>query len=194
MSVWQSTAQRVRVRQSGIASDQDAFVARFEHETMPLLGRLYAAATQLTSDRSAAGNLVQETYLRAFEAFRSNAATMSGDTWLFRLLADTAPEASIEQPPPHPAPAHQPLPLKSLERLSDREVKAALRQLPRSTAIVVHLSDVEDFSLQQIADIMHLPLPTVASRLRLGRRRLVFLPRMAASAATKRSAERPSPV
>ncbi|MGW1884164.1 sigma-70 family RNA polymerase sigma factor [Streptomyces sp. NPDC001970] len=136
-----------------------------------------SAATQMTRDRADAGDLVQETYLRAFDAFGSLAGTTSHKTWLVRFLADTALGAGVErQRPPRPTlRVHRTLPVRALERLSDREVKAALRQLPRSVAIVVHLADVEDFTHREIAEILGIPQSTVASRLRHGRRRLLLL-------------------
>ncbi|MFJ6944826.1 sigma-70 family RNA polymerase sigma factor [Streptomyces wuyuanensis] len=175
------------------APDPAELVARFERDAMPFLGELYTAATQMTRDSAAAENLVQETYLRAFDAFGSFAGT-NLKTWLFRILADVALGARDKPGSPplptslagqggretpgeqHPSTRPYQMPkAQALERLPDHEVQAALRQLPRTLAIVVHLADVEDFSRKEIADILGIPPSTAASRLRQGRRRLLML-------------------
>lgn len=161
---------------------------------MPFLDQLYAAAMQLTRDRAATEDLVQETYLRAFDAF----ATCGGQTglkaWLFRILADTelGPRTEQQRPRhvssstkrPHrrlQAAKHPTFPVpptahgQALGRLPDHELKAALQQFPRQFAIVVHLADVEDFSPQQIAGILAIAPNTATSRLHQGRQRLLRL-------------------
>ncbi|MGW1886918.1 sigma-70 family RNA polymerase sigma factor [Streptomyces sp. NPDC001970] len=161
---------------------------------MPFLDRLYAAATQMTCDRADADNLVQQTYLRAFDAFGSFAERTSLKVWLFRILADTALGASGERQRPQgsdsstgragcrlPGERHPRFPVprtpraQALDRLPDRDVRATLRQLPRELAIVVYLADVEDFPPAEVADVLGISPSTATSRLHHGRQRLLRL-------------------
>ncbi|MGW2939758.1 sigma-70 family RNA polymerase sigma factor [Streptomyces sp. NPDC001156] len=155
----------------------------------PFIDRLYAAAVQMTRDRGDAEDLIQETYRRAFDAFGSFAWKTNLRMWLFQVLADSVLDACGEPQPPlrsssppgrpvgrlaettHPTlQVPQTAEAQALGRLSDHEVKAALRQLPRKLTIVVHLADVEDFSHMEIAEILRIPPSTARSRLHYGRR------------------------
>jgi RNA polymerase sigma-70 factor (ECF subfamily) len=159
----------------------EARFARFEREAMPFLDRLYSAATRMACDRADADDLVQQTYLRAFRAFDSFPEGISPKVWLFRTLADTALGARGERNRPCGVPGEQvPAPsgrkvlaAQALERLSDAEVSAALRQLPAEVRIVVHLADAEDFPPADIAEILRIPTSTARSRLRHGRNLLL---------------------
>jgi RNA polymerase sigma-70 factor (ECF subfamily) len=53
---------------------------------------------------------------------------------------------------------------------TDDEVKNALEELPESFRIPVLLSDVEEFSYKEIAEILDVPIGTVMSRLHRGRK------------------------
>ncbi|MET8331145.1 sigma-70 family RNA polymerase sigma factor [Streptomyces sp. NPDC005181] len=173
------------------APDPAELVVLFEREALPFIDRLYAAALQMTRDRGDAEELIQKTYLRAFDAFGSFARSTSLKFWLFRLLADTALDACGERQCPSRSGSPMGRPLRRLSgekrptlhvpqtaeaqalgRLPDHEVKAALQQLPRALAIVVHLADIEDFSHMEIAEILRIPPSTAKSRLHHARRRL----------------------
>jgi RNA polymerase sigma-70 factor (ECF subfamily) len=56
--------------------------------------------------------------------------------------------------------------------LLEREIVAALDELPEEFRLAVVLSDVEELSYREIADIMGCPIGTVMSRLYRGRRLL----------------------
>ncbi len=56
--------------------------------------------------------------------------------------------------------------------MPDASVTSALRQLPGEFRMTVYLADVEGFSYQEIAEIMHCLVGTVMSRLHRGRDRL----------------------
>ena len=56
--------------------------------------------------------------------------------------------------------------------MSASEIKSALDELPEDYRMAVVLSDVEELSYKEIADIMGCPIGTVMSRLHRGRRLL----------------------
>jgi len=53
------------------AETDEQRAARFEQDAMPLLDQLYGAALRMTRNAQDAEDLVQETYLKAFSAFKS---------------------------------------------------------------------------------------------------------------------------
>ncbi|MED7828599.1 sigma-70 family RNA polymerase sigma factor [Streptomyces chiangmaiensis] len=171
------------------APDPAELVELFQRVAMPFIDRLYAAAVQMTRDRRDAEDLIQETYLRAFDAFGSLTWQTDPRMWLFRVLADTACDACGERQRParSSSPTRRPIgrlsgtgrptlhvpqtaQAQALGRLSDHAVKVALQQLPLKLAIVVYLAYVEDFSHVEIAEILSIPASTAKSRLHYGRR------------------------
>jgi RNA polymerase sigma-70 factor (ECF subfamily) len=59
-----------------------------------------------------------------------------------------------------------------LRPILERELHKALEELPEEFRLAVLLSDVEDFSYKEIADVVGCPIGTVMSRLHRGRRLL----------------------
>ena len=60
----------------------------------------------------------------------------------------------------------------ALRSLLEKEIVRALDELPEEFRLAVVLSDVEELSYREIADIMGCPIGTVMSRLHRGRRLL----------------------
>jgi RNA polymerase sigma-70 factor (ECF subfamily) len=60
----------------------------------------------------------------------------------------------------------------ALRSLLEKEIVTALDELPEEFRLAVVLSDVEELSYREIADIMGCPIGTVMSRLHRGRRLL----------------------
>jgi RNA polymerase sigma-70 factor (ECF subfamily) len=61
----------------------------FEALTREHLARLYAFALQLTGERAAAEDLVQETYVKAYQAFHQLAPGREAHPWLVKILLNT---------------------------------------------------------------------------------------------------------
>jgi RNA polymerase sigma-70 factor (ECF subfamily) len=165
--------------------------ARFEHDAIPLMGRLFGGALSMTRDRRDAEDLVQETMLRAYKGFRSYREGTNLKAWLYRILANTwistcrmkrrrPAEYSVDQITDRQLAAytaHAPGGLRSaeveaLESSPDAEIKAALDTLCEDFRITVYFADVEGLPYKEIAAIMNTPLGTVMSRLHRGRRQL----------------------
>ncbi|HEQ60396.1 MAG TPA: sigma-70 family RNA polymerase sigma factor [Firmicutes bacterium] len=166
----------------------------FEDEALPHLGVLYETAYHLARDESAAQDLVQETFLRAFRFWDKYEKGTNCRAWLLRILRNTfineyrrkAPESHRIDPatldryyselvesatvPVQRDPAEE-----LFANLVDDEIIEALEQLPEEFREVVILSDLQDLSYKEIAEVLECPVGTVRSRLSRGRKLLQSL-------------------
>jgi RNA polymerase sigma-70 factor (ECF subfamily) len=61
----------------------------FAEQAIPFMDQLYAAALRMTRNPADAGDLVQETFAKAFAAFRSFEQGTNLKAWLYRILTNT---------------------------------------------------------------------------------------------------------
>ena len=165
---------------------------RFHQEAIPLLDPLYSAALRMTRNPADAEDLVQETMLRAYRAFDRFEAGTNLKAWLFRILTNAYINVyRKKQREPQKISSeevedfdlyqelrnHDPQFTRSpetivLDSLVDSDIIEALDDLPEQFRLAVVLSDIEDFSYAEMAEIMEVPLGTVMSRLHRGRKAL----------------------
>jgi RNA polymerase sigma-70 factor, ECF subfamily len=167
------------------SSTSQAAQAAFEQEALSFLNRLYAAALRLTRNSADAEDLVQETYLRAFKSAHQFKEGTNLRGWLFTILHNThlnqrrdrardpveTDSEAVELAPN--ADGGPPTPEEELLRATlDKDLKDALDSLPEAFREAVWLRDVEQFSYDEIARIVQVPIGTVMSRISRGRRLL----------------------
>jgi RNA polymerase sigma-70 factor, ECF subfamily len=171
-----------RQRQSPDAATRSA---AFEQEALEFVDRLFAAALRLTRNEADAQDLVQDTYLRAFRSSGQFEAGTNLRGWMFTILHNTflnqrrdrgrspidADSEAVEQAPDHRPAAANPEELLLRETM-DADLQAALDSLPAAYREAVWLRDVEQFSYEEVAGIVGVPIGTVMSRISRGRRAL----------------------
>ncbi|HVD25066.1 MAG TPA: sigma-70 family RNA polymerase sigma factor [Gaiellaceae bacterium] len=163
---------------------------RFEEEALELSDQVYQVARRLAGSREEAEDLVQETYARAFRAWRSFQPGTNLRAWLFRILTNLNIDRGRKiQRTPDTQPLEEndyflynrleestgdgtPDERKVVERLSQNEAVTALADLPHDFRDVVLLVDLADFTYSDAAQILDIPIGTVMSRLHRGRRML----------------------
>ena len=160
---------------------------RFEEEALALADQVYRVARHLANSREEAEDLVQETYARALRSWRSFQPGTNLRAWLLRILTNLNIDRGRRN---QRAPQMQALEANDyflydkladsgdgttdedrvVERLSQDDVVSALSAVPHDFRDVLVLVDLGDFSYQDTAQILDIPIGTVMSRLHRGRR------------------------
>jgi RNA polymerase sigma factor (sigma-70 family) len=160
----------------------DQAPAEFEELAMPLSHSLYNFARWLSHNRHDAEDLVQETYLKALRSFASFEPGTNFRAWMFRILKNTflTSCSKSEQRMSIPLDSEenlwaQPAIFDTPESLLIRHfdidaIRNAIEQLPVIHREVILLSDVENASYREIAEILSIPIGTVMSRLARARK------------------------
>ena len=160
---------------------------RFEEEALQLADQVYRVARRLVHSKEEAEDLVQETYARAFRSWRSYTPGTNLRAWMLRILTNLnidrgrrqqrAPDTThleesdyflynrLEQSAGEPLEED-----RVVERLSQDDVVGALSAVPHDFRDVLVLVDIGDFSYQDAAQILDIPIGTVMSRLHRARR------------------------
>ncbi|MFZ1880967.1 MAG: sigma-70 family RNA polymerase sigma factor [Gaiellaceae bacterium] len=163
---------------------------RFEEEALELSDQVYRVARRMVGSREEAEDLVQQTYERAFRAWRQFTPGTNLRAWLLRILTNLnidrgrrqqrSPQTTsldteasdyflynkLESQVPEENPDEE----RVLERLSQDSVVEALAEVPHDFRDVIVLVDIGEFSYADAAQILDIPIGTVMSRLHRGRR------------------------
>jgi RNA polymerase sigma-70 factor, ECF subfamily len=160
---------------------------RFEEDALALADQVFRVARHLANSRDEADDLVQETYARAFRSWRSFQPGTNLRAWLLRILTNLnidrgrrsqrAPQTTALEANDYylydklaaseDGPSDED---RVVERLSQDDIVSALSAVPHDFRDVIVLVDIGDFSYQDAAQILDIPIGTVMSRLHRGRR------------------------
>lgn len=165
----------IRVKFSEIVAEQYVSLKRF--------------AISLCQNEFNADDLVSETFLKAFRNFSKLKDEKKVKQWLFRILNnqfisdhrrnkktveinfgnyendkfnsfslfETLSESDfVNEENPE---------VKFINKLSNAEIKDAINELPDEFRVTLTLCDVEDFSYNEISEILNVPIGTVRSRI-----------------------------
>lgn len=163
----------------------------FEEHTMPLMPRLLAQARALTNSEQDAQDLVQETYLKAFRAWKQFELGTNLKAWLVKIMKNTnlnnleksnrdKTRGSIDEledwqvggAESLTARASRSAEAEAMENLPTSTVLKALDTLPAEFREVVLQAIVVGLPYAEIAANMGTPVGTVMSRLHRGKKAL----------------------
>jgi RNA polymerase sigma factor (sigma-70 family) len=161
----------------------------FESELMPHVKSLYHFAYRLANDEDDANDLVQDTFLKAYRFINSYEKGSNAKAWLFRILKNSFinnyRKSSKEPSKIDYEEAETFLNTgkssytdtidgseKMFRGLVGDEVSRALASLPVDFRAVIILCDIEEFTYEEIAKIVDIPIGTVRSRLHRARKML----------------------
>ncbi len=165
--------------------------SRFTEEAMPLLDQLYGGALRMTRNPQDAEDLVQETYLKAYNAFDSFKPGTNLKAWLYRIMtntyinsyrkkqrrplvtsADDVTDNQLYTSSSHDSTGLESAEVEALKGMPNSRISEALNALNEDYRMVVYYADVEGMAYKEIADVMDIPIGTVMSRLHRGRKQL----------------------
>ena len=188
-----ASAISVRAEEASIiaelkAGSEDAYEWLIAHYHQAVYGLVY----RILNDPADAADTTQEGFLKVFRGMRHFHGEASLKTWIYRIAIHEASnqrrwwfrhksrERSLEPAEPHEGggleealvdDAQSPFEAMSSEEVRGR-VEMELKQVPEPYRTTVILRDIEEFSYEEIADILQVSLGTVKSRLMRGREAL----------------------
>lgn len=174
-----STEEELKLIVRAKRGDLEAFEALYEMHK----GQIYRTALAVIGDRSAAEEILQETFLRAFKHLQNVRAGVSLSPWLYRITVNlaydygkahrhnwqVALDSIIEHliAPATASPEHTVEERELYELVYEAIDKLEFKQ--RATLVLFYL---HDFSLNEVSEIMDCPVGTVKSRLHYARENL----------------------
>jgi RNA polymerase sigma factor (sigma-70 family) len=175
--------QLVEQAQQGSLSAYDALVKRYQE-------RVYATVYHMTANHEDTNDLVQETFIKAYQALHSFKGDASFYTWLYRIAVNKTInflkqrrahaqlslndlDLNAESDPDLVALISEKTPRRDagLSELQEK-LNAALQKLSEPHRLVVTLHDVQGLSHEEIGEIMDCNVGTVRSRLFYARQQL----------------------
>jgi RNA polymerase sigma-70 factor, ECF subfamily len=162
-----------------LSNDPDACVELFSLYNR----KIFNTAYRILGEESSAEDALQETFLNVYRGISTFRGDSKISTWISRItinvclgilrkgrnrqLVELDEDVARELPAEKTA-FSDPLDHASLQELRSI-VKEAFRRMPEKQGVVVKLHDMEGNTIQEIAEIIDVPVGTVKSRLFYGR-------------------------
>ena len=165
-----------------LKGDQDAFeeiVTLFQH-------RLYHVCFRMLGNRQEAEDIAQEAFVRAYVNIHTFDQNRKFSTWIFRIATNLCIDRIRKKKPDYYLDANVPgtdgltmysqipadgeLPEDEVERMDTQaRIQYEISRLSDRYRSVIVLRYIEELPLQEISDILELPLGTVKTRVHRGR-------------------------
>ncbi len=158
---------------------------QFKKDMMPYTDMLHSYAYYLSGNREQAGDLLQDTYLKAYRFYDKFEQGTNAKAWLYRIMKNTfineyrrvhrQPEIVEfdEQISPYQMSTRSEgmNDLRDMmeSQMFDDEMAGAIASLPEKFKSVIVLRDIEDMPYEEIAQVLNIPIGTVRSRLHRAR-------------------------
>lgn len=151
--------------------------------------RLYQVCYRMLGNKHEAEDITQEAFLRAFINLHSFDQKRKFSTWIFRIATNLCIDRIRKKKPDYHLDAQVPgtdgldmysqiaaseeLPVEQLEKMEMQErIQYEINRLPDKYRSVIVLKYMEELPLQEISEILDLPLGTVKTRIHRGREAL----------------------
>ncbi|MEN9449091.1 MAG: polymerase sigma factor RpoE [Bacteroidota bacterium] len=161
----------------------------FEEQLLPHADALFNFAYHLTYNEEDANDLVQETFLKAFRFINSFDSGTNAKAWLFKILKNGfINEYRRKKKEPNKVDYEDIIAYQDADEekggvafdlredifdgMMGDEITVALDKLPVDFKTIILLCDIEEFSYEEIAKILDIPIGTVRSRLHRARNAL----------------------
>ena len=152
----------------------------FEAELLPFLEDLYPFALSLTNNHEDAEDLVQETFLKAYNNIEKYKPGTNAKAWLFTIMRNMYIN---EYKKKKKLPNHKEIQENTIDILEDSKLKKedpelkktinnSLMSLSEDFRMIVYLVDIEGLKYNEVSEIMGIPVGTVRSRLHRARAKL----------------------
>ncbi|MFY0654180.1 MAG: sigma-70 family RNA polymerase sigma factor [Cyclobacteriaceae bacterium] len=166
-------------------SDQEK-IQIFDHEFMPNINSMYNFAFRLTYNEENAKDLVQDTFLKSYRFINSFQKGTNAKAWLFRILKNSFINDFRKRSKEPGKVDYQEvegyynsekanktittdLRVDTVKDMMGDEISNALNSLAVDFRTVIILCDLEDFTYEEMAKILDIPIGTVRSRLHRAR-------------------------
>ena len=148
--------------------------SRFEQLFHTHSGDLWRFARYLGSSHYEAEEVLQQTWLRAWEGFRSLKRTDKARAWLFTILHREFLKLRRRTPVNKPLDETRPLPDVRRESPGLQiDLERAIRELPELFRTPLLMQIAGGLSIDEIANILKIPRGTALSRIARARKRLI---------------------
>jgi RNA polymerase sigma-70 factor, ECF subfamily len=151
--------------------------------------KIYRHCYRMVGNGHEAEDLAQETFLRAYRNINKYNSEFKFSTWIFRIATNLCIDRLRKKKPDYYLDAEVPgtegatmysqlstegpLPEDVVtENEQWNELQAEIMKLPEKYRTAIVLKYVEDLSLEEISQIMDIPVPTVKTRIHRGREAL----------------------
>lgn len=160
------------------AGDKSEFARLMDAYSTPI----YRLALKMLADPQEAEDVLQTTFLKAFQHIHEFEGRSSLATWLYRIAANEAlmllrkrrPELPLDDEPEEGEPLPRPFQFADWGHLpegeflsgeSKKQFEHAIQQLPEKLRIVFLLRDMEGLSIKETSDTLNLTETAVKTRL-----------------------------